>query len=148
MDKTDLLAPCGMNCSLCVSYQFMKYNFNKKGFHKRYCPGCIPRNKHCQFMAHHCDLVGKGKIRFCSECQNFPCKYLKALDKRYSTKYNMSMIENLKYISSNGIDAFFTKEEEKWKCEICKSIKCCHNGLCLPCEIDILSGDKKYKRSK
>lgn len=145
MGNKDLIAPCGMNCSLCVSYQFGKYNLNKKGFHKKYCPGCIPRDMNCIYMANHCDLIGKGQIRFCTECQDFPCKYLKGLDKRYSTKYNMSMIENLKYISSHGIDEFLAKEEEKWKCEECGNLKCCHDGLCLTCKIDILAANKKYR---
>lgn len=148
MDNNDLIAPCGMNCSLCVAYQFNKFDFNKKGFHKKYCPGCISRNKNCLFMAHNCDLIGKGQVRFCSECKNFPCRYLKALDKRYRTKYNMSMIDNLEYISQHGIDEFMIKEEKKWKCKECGNLKCCHNGLCLPCEIDILASNKKYKRSE
>ena len=44
MDE-NLIAPCGMNCSLCIAYQFMKNDSNKRGFHKTYCPGCIPRGK-------------------------------------------------------------------------------------------------------
>lgn len=146
MSEYDLIAPCGMNCSLCVSYQFGKFDFNKKGFSKKYCPGCIPRGKNCTYMAHHCDLLGKGIIRFCTDCKDFPCKYLKYLDRRYSTKYKMSMIDNLHYISNNGIDKFLLKEEEKWKCNICNNLKCCHNGLCLFCEIDKLANNKKYKR--
>ena len=27
-----LIAPCGMDCSLCIAYQFMKKDLNKKGF--------------------------------------------------------------------------------------------------------------------
>ena len=60
--KEDLIAPCGMNCSLCVSYQFGEKNLNKLGFHRSYCPGCIPRGKNCTHMAYHCDLIGEGKI--------------------------------------------------------------------------------------
>jgi len=146
MSEHDLIAPCGMNCNLCVSYQFGKFDFNKKGFNRKYCPGCIPRGKNCTYMANHCDLLGKGKIRFCTDCKDFPCKHLKYLDKRYSTKYHMSMIDNLEYISSNGIEKFLFKEEEKWKCNVCSNLKCCHNGLCLSCEIDKLASNKKYKR--
>ena len=91
----DLIAPCGMNCVLCVSYLAMKNDLKKKGFRKKYCAGCLPRGKNCVFMKEHCDLVGKGLVRFCYECQNFPCRRLKALNKRYQTKYHMSMIENL-----------------------------------------------------
>ncbi len=33
-------------------------------------------------------LLGEGKLRFCFECESYPCKRLKALDKRYRTKYH------------------------------------------------------------
>ena len=38
------------------------------------------------------------KFRYCYECDGFPCARVKRLDKRYRTKYEMSMIENLEYI--------------------------------------------------
>ncbi|MBN2253767.1 MAG: DUF3795 domain-containing protein, partial [Kosmotogaceae bacterium] len=45
-----LIAPCGMNCSLCINYQAMKDDLKKKGFHRQYCPGCIPRGENCTHM--------------------------------------------------------------------------------------------------
>jgi len=45
-----LIAPCGMNCCLCIAYQFGKNDINKKGFNKKYCPGCIPRGENCTHM--------------------------------------------------------------------------------------------------
>lgn len=49
--NSDLIAPCGMNCSICVSYQFYEIDLNKNGFHRKYCPGCIPRGENCTHMA-------------------------------------------------------------------------------------------------
>jgi len=145
MSEHDLIAPCGMNCSLCVSYQFGKFDFNKKGFNRKYCPGCIPRGKFCTYMANHCDLLGKGKIRFCTDCKDFPCKHLKYLDKRYSTKYHMSMIDNLDFIKEYGMEAFLEKESEKWSCTECGEVICCHNGLCFNCSLDKLRQNKKFR---
>lgn len=137
MKDDNLIAPCGMNCSLCVSYIFGRNDLNKKGFHKKYCPGCIPRGKNCTFaLSKKCDLIRDGKIRFCYECNSFPCDGLRRLDKRYKTKYNMSMIDNLKFIKEKGMDKFLGKETQKWTCEECNELKCCHNGLCLNCHID------------
>ena len=65
-------------------------------------------------MRDACQLLSKGSIRFCYECSNYPCKRLKALDKRYLTKYHMSMIENLDYIKEFGMEKFLTKEGGKW----------------------------------
>ncbi len=96
-------------------------------------------------MSSHCELVGKGLVRFCYECRDFPCKRLKALDKRYSTKYHLSMIENLEYIRENGTERFLKKQEEKWSCPECGGVICCHNGLCLSCDLDKLKKNKKYR---
>ena len=146
--KKDLIAPCGMNCKICVAFQFKEKDLNKKGFHRKYCPGCIPRGKNCTHMADKCELLGKGKIRFCYECGDFPCKRLKSLDKRYRTKYHMSMIDNLEHIRKHGIDIFLKEEEKKWKCSRCGDVICCHNGLCLNCNIDILVKNRKYRWDK
>lgn len=140
-----LIAPCGMNCALCIAYQFRDKDLNKKGFKRMYCPGCIPRGKHCTHMADKCELLGKGLLRFCYECESFPCKRLKSLDKRYRTKYHMSMIENLNFIQENGMDAFLAQEETKWLCPECNGVICCHNGLCLNCNLDKLRLNRKYR---
>lgn len=143
--EEELIAPCGMNCALCVSYLAMKNDLNKKGFGKKYCPGCIPRGKNCTHMKDQCKLVGDGLIRFCYECDKFPCSRLKELDKRYRDKYHMSMIENLEFIRDNGIEKFLQKESEKWRCARCGEMICCHNGLCLNCDVEKLRKNKKYR---
>ncbi len=146
--ENELIAPCGMNCSVCIAYQFGDMDLNKKGFHKSYCPGCIPRGKHCTHMGDTCELLRKGIVRFCNECNAYPCQRLKSLDKRYRTKYNMSMIENLDFIRDHGMEAFHEKESEKWLCQKCGGVICCHNGLCLNCDLDKLIQNKKYKKHK
>ena len=109
----ELIAYCGMNCGLCVSYLGMKTDLNKQGFNRKYCPGCIPRGKNCLFMKNQCNLLGEGLVRFCFECKDYPFKRLKALDKRYRTKYNMSMLENLQFIKEHGMEKFLANEEAK-----------------------------------
>ena len=144
MDE-NLIAPCGMNCGVCVSYLAMKNDLKKKGFSRKYCPGCNPRGMNCTFMADQCELLGKGLVRFCHECGKFPCKRLKSLDKRYSTKYHLSMIENQNFIRDHGIESFLKNEEEKWRCPVCGGVICCHNGLCLNCNLDQLRQNSKYR---
>lgn len=140
-----LIAPCGMNCSLCAAYQFKEKDLNKRGFHRSYCSGCIPRGENCTHMADACELVGKGLVRFCFECQDYPCKRLKGLDKRYRTKYHMSMIENLNAIKEKGMQEFLDGEEVKWRCPTCRGTICCHNGLCLDCNLETFLQNKKYR---
>ncbi|MDD4831949.1 MAG: DUF3795 domain-containing protein [Bacilli bacterium] len=134
--KEELIAPCGMNCALCVSYQFSKLDLNKKGFNKRYCPGCIPRGKNCLFLSKKCNLLKKGLVRFCFECVEFPCIHIKNIDNRYKTKYNMSMIDNLNSIKNYGMINFLKNQNDTWKCKNCNEYICCHNNVCLNCNID------------
>ena len=143
--KEEHIAPCGMNCSLCVAYQFKENDFNKKGFRKTYCLGCISRGENCTHMGDRCDLLKKGLVRFCYECTGYPCNRLKSLDKRYRTKYHMSMIENLEFIKEHGTERFLEKEKVKWRCLECGGVICCHNGLCLNCNLDTLLQNKKYR---
>lgn len=140
-----LIAPCGMNCGLCINYLAMKNDLNKQGFRKTYCAGCLPRGQNCTFMKSHCELLGKGLVRFCHECGDFPCRRLKALDKRYRTKYHMSMLDNLVFIKEQGMEKFLEAEEAKWHCPECGQVLCCHNGLCLNCDLDALHRNKKYR---
>lgn len=139
-----LIAPCGMNCGLCISYLAMKNNLKKKGFHKKYCKGCLPEVKKCSILKEQCDLLRSGEVRFCYECTTFPCERLKRLDKRYRAKYHMSMMDNLVFIKDYGIEKFLEKEQNKWSCKECGEPICCHNGLCLQCHLDILQHNKKY----
>ncbi len=101
LNKSSLIAPCGMNCGICMAYLREK---NK-------CPGCrgtdinkpITRIK-CKIKT--CEVFQEAKSKFCFQCESFPCDNLKRLDKRYRTKYNMSMIENLENIKNSGIRKF------------------------------------------
>lgn len=142
--REDLIAPCGMNCGLCIAYLGGRNEINREGFHRTYCEGCLPRGKGCTFMGDRCARLKNGAVRFCSECPDFPCGRLRDLDRRYRTRYHMSMIENLLYIRKNGMEAFLRKEAETWRCPGCGEMICCHNGLCLRCSIDILKNNKKY----
>jgi len=143
MEERDI-APCGMNCSLCVSYQAREKDLNSKGFHRGYCPGCIERGKHCLHMADNCKLMRDGTVRYCFECDKYPCPRLKLLDKRYRTRYHMSMIANLNAIRAEGIDDFLAREKNLWKCPTCGGNICCHNGLCLDCQLEVFKKKKTY----
>jgi hypothetical protein len=108
--KNDLIAACGMNCALCIGYSREKNR----------CPGCkLMDEANSDFcrkcIIKNCEVISNSKIKFCYICKKFPCKRLKALDKRYRVKYEMSMIDNLIYIKDHGIRNFLKKEKEKWQ---------------------------------
>jgi hypothetical protein len=134
----ELIAPCGMNCGICMAYLREK---NK-------CPGCAGvdpylRSYRRECTIRNCETIKNNASGFCYECAKYPCKRLKQMDKRYSTKYSMSMLENLEIIKNEGIEDLLAREEEKWKCPECGGVISCHNGICYSCGIEKLRNRKK-----
>lgn len=127
--RAELIAPCGMNCRLCMAYQRKK---NKCGgcnsdncMKSAYLKGCILKN---------CATVQNNNSGLCYECDKYPCRRLKQLDKRYRTKYHMSMLENLESIKEHGMEAFLGNEEIRWTCTECGNIVCVHRNACSACK--------------
>jgi len=143
--KPEDIAPCGMNCSLCSAYQSQKYDLKMKGINRTCCPGCIERGEHCKYKSCAGCGAGKGDVRFCFECEDYPCQHMKSLDKRYRTKYHLSMLYNLKHIKEHGIDAFLEAEQSKWACPNCGEPICCHIGVCLNCDLDTYRLNRRYR---
>lgn len=128
-----LIAPCGMNCALCSGYLAYSHDLKKVRGKISHCIGCRPRNKPCSFIKGRCKNK-KLLNKYCYFCKYFPCPSLKAIDERYRTRYNMSMIDNLLFIKKNGVKRFLDREYKKWHCQKCGDIICCHNGKCYHCE--------------
>ena len=139
LSKIMLIAPCGMNCSLCMAFLRDK---NK-------CFGCrgadigkpITRTR-CKIKS--CANFQGSHKKYCFECNNFPCKELKHLDKRYRTRYSMSVIDNLTAIKGHGIRAFLRDEKARWTCSKCGNTICVHKGCCHICETALIA-DSFYK---
>jgi len=132
-----------MNCALCSNYLAQKYNAKQHGIQKKYCPGCRPRGLNCIFIK-GCELIGEGRVKYCFECVQFPCKRLKEFDARYRKKYHMSMIENLKDIKELGIKTLLEHQARQWTCPNCGGAISCHDGFCYQCEIE----ERKKKKKK
>lgn len=125
------IAPCGMNCGFCYAHLREK---NK-------CTGCRGSDENKAKSIVNCKIRNckDSNSEFCYTCKVLPCEKLKHLDKRYRTKYNMSMLENLEKIMKKGIRSFVLKEKEKWACPECKGIISIHTGCCVNC------GKEKFK---
>lgn len=127
-NENSLIAPCGMNCGICSAYLRQK----KK------CPGCrgsdTTKSVSCvRCKIKQCEFFTTGAAEYCLECEKCPCDNLKHLDKRYRTRYNMSMIENLGNIENLGIKEFVENEKERWRCSDCGGTICVHKGSCSIC---------------
>ncbi|MBT4484540.1 MAG: DUF3795 domain-containing protein [Candidatus Latescibacteria bacterium] len=126
--KSTLIAPCGMNCRLCSAYIR----------EKKACPGCYENDDNksksrawCRIKK--CEMIESGKSKYCFQCEQFPCTKMNHLDKRYRTKYGMSMIDNLENIKHSGIRNFIKQEKERWACSKCGEIICVHKENCIFC---------------
>ena len=129
MIKKSLIAPCGMNCGICLA--FLR--------DKNRCSGCreVSNHKpaHCKkCVIIHCESLAKTDSNFCYDCEKYPCRRLKQLDERYRRKYNMSMIENLEEIKNIGLEQFAERENKRWTCPNCGAIRCVHRDFCLNCK--------------
>ncbi len=125
---TSLIAPCGMNCGICMAYLR----------EKKKCPGCggPDRDKSPSCLAckvKNCEFLQNEKQGFCFQCEQYPCARLKHLDKRYRTRYGMSMIENLENLRRLGIRKFVENERVRWACPECGGTICVHRGYCSTC---------------
>jgi len=123
----NLIAPCGMNCSVCSGFLRTK---NKcvgcriTGSKPGYCTRCIIIN---------CSRLAATKSGFCYDCDEYPCKRMKQLDKRYRLKYSTSLLGNLEHIKTNGLDEFVRSEAGKWRCSACGGTICIHTKHCVSC---------------
>ena len=101
----ELIAPCGMNCGVCLHY----LRANNK------CAGCFSGRKvNGKSIKCAIKLCKNRSGEYCFNCDQYPCERLKRLDKRYREKYGMSEIENLEVIKKSGINYFLNLEEKRW----------------------------------
>lgn len=121
------LAPCGVNCFVC--YVHLK--------DKLPCNGCNgldtdkpERCRKCKIQ--HC--VFSKSIKYCYECDEYPCKRIRNLDKSYKNRYNVSLIENFEFVKNNGLNAFLNSEQNKWICHVCGGVITQHGHYCSECE--------------
>jgi hypothetical protein len=128
LNRISLIAPCGMNCGLCMAYLREKDT----------CPGCRAADTRKKVSVIRCKIkncgpMQKDSLKYCFGCDNFPCKNLRHLDTRYRTRYHISMIENLLTIKNLGIRRFLKKEKIRWTCPACGGTVCVHKGKCRDC---------------
>ena len=128
--EQSMIAICGMNCTVCYKYLITK-KYAKK------CSGCQSDD---ETLPEHCrkckikDCAKNKNLEYCFACQEYPCKWIRNLDKSYKQRYKTSLIENGLFIKENGIAQFLKREKEKWSCSNCGSIIALHDGFCSECQ--------------
>ena len=123
-----MIAPCGMNCALCIGHLREKNR----------CPGCNHRDDQIKAGACRqctiklCTRQGRPN-RFCFRCPDYHCRRLRDLDKRSRIRYGMSMLDNLAAVRVAGLRAFVAREKIRWACPACGKPLSVHRAACLHC---------------
>ena len=128
--KPKIIAPCGMNCGICVAF----FGYTMRGDNRKMkCSGCNPSGKSCAHLKKYCEKLSKNEIQYCFECDMFPCSYLERLDEKYRKRYDMSTIDNLERIQEYGMTPFLKQQEQRYACPECGGVICVHTKICYTC---------------
>ena len=131
MFTADMIAPCGLDCSLCKRAQAETDP----------CPGCRGPNEHKPpFCSEGCGIIRCARriengYVYCDECPSFPCADVMEKETRYAQKYPLkeSPLQNLRAIREKGMEAFLEAQRAGWTCKACGGPVCVHTGLCGRC---------------
>ncbi len=131
----ELIAPCGINCAICKRYlAFINRIPVSKGV--VYCKGCRPQNKRCTLLKPECRKtlrLGEDEVDYCCDCDSYPCERLSCLDKKYRTKYGVSLLDNLEQIRIMGLADFLADQTKKHACPQCGSLISLQEKRCCKC---------------
>lgn len=131
MFTEEMIAPCGLDCSLCM-FAHAK---------EKPCLGCnVDGDTKPAFCASWCKIIPcekrvKNGYRFCDECPDYPCEDMMEREKRYTTAYPLkeSPMQNLRDIRAMGMEAFLEQQRKRFSCPQCGGPICIHNGVCRDC---------------
>ena len=128
LGRVKRIAPCGMDCTLCYACQR----------EKDHCDGCregsISMSRSCLNCGiRNCPKLLEEGYAFCYECTEYPCRRLRQMDKRYRSKYHMSVLENLESIRDQGLEAFLKSQDQRFTCPNCGELVCVHKPACFAC---------------
>lgn len=125
-----MFAPCGMNCMVCYKHCYTKKNKNP-------CLGCLVNDE--MGKPEHCrkckikDCVREKGITYCFECSQFPCNFIKNLEKSYNQRYDTSLIENSLFVKNHSLVVFMEKQKQEYTCKKCGGVYSIHDKVCTEC---------------
>lgn len=131
MFTEEMVAPCGLDCSLCGYAQDVKNP----------CPGCNGDSPNkLSFCSEWCEIIQcdkrkTGGYKYCDECPEFPCEPVQERETRYASDYPLqeSPIRNFRMIRNLGMETFLARQREQWTCRSCGAPVSVHSGKCSNC---------------
>ncbi|MBC5580951.1 DUF3795 domain-containing protein [Anaerofilum sp. BX8] len=123
---TAMFAPCGMNCKVCYRHCSTK----------KPCAGCrnsdAGKPEHCRKCKIK-DCVREKALSHCFECPGYPCRRIKNLEKSYNQRYQASLMENSRFVQTQGLKRFMEQQKAAYTCPQCGGILSLHDGECSEC---------------
>jgi hypothetical protein len=126
----DELAPCGVFCGACPSFQ-------------KSCFGCSSANadqRRTSWMSckiRQCCYEQRGN-QFCADCAEFPCKLIdhKLIQSHPNNSkytYRHEIPENVSKFRSLGLDNYLNYQKQKWSCPDCGGRVTFYDYQCQQC---------------
>lgn len=119
-------APCGMNCLVCYKHLGQKP-----------CAGCLSGSENKPAACRACkikDCAQNRGVVHCFACAKFPCKFIKALDRSYRTRYGVPLAEYSRKAAQQGLEAFLQEHTAQYTCPACGGLISLHDGDCSECK--------------
>jgi hypothetical protein len=117
IDKKQLTAPCGLDCFNCEIFELKDVIHAKIGIEKDRipCKGCRAEDGKHYHMKNGCatsQCVKNKKVEICSDCADFPCKFLAPLAKGADFYPHNMKVYNLCRIKKNGIQSWISESQK------------------------------------
>lgn len=122
--KDEILGYCGLYCPGCMFYQNsvsgVKTELDPGVFVT--CRGCnspelTPWCAECGIK----DCCRERVIRYCLECDEFPCDRLNTFMNDPKYPYHQDVPENMRRLKEIGLEAWAEEQDKKWLCGQCGS---------------------------
>lgn len=129
--RTNELAPCGVYCGACPSFEKSCYGCSSEDDAKN------KRKSRCSCKIRMC-CYNEKKVNFCFECTDFPCgkihkKLIKSHpgDPRY--KYRHELEDICTEFKEKPMDEFLQNQKERWLCPSCGGTVHFYRYTCSQC---------------
>ncbi|MCX4373813.1 MAG: DUF3795 domain-containing protein, partial [Dysosmobacter sp.] len=71
--------------------------------------GCLNSDKgkpeHCRKCKIK-DCIKEKSLSYCFDCDEYPCKLIKRLERSYNKRYQASLIKNSRFVQAHGLEPF------------------------------------------
>ena len=131
MFEEAMIAPCGLDCSLCSMA-------HKNRSLVRAVWGLMTASRNSALSdapSLQCEKRRANQYRFCDQCPDFPCEFSREREKRYQFQYALreSPLTNLREIRELGRERFLEQQRSRWTCGECGGVILVHDGICSGC---------------